>query len=101
MTTLIGPKLIENKFSGAARGYSQVLLKKLYRAAASKRKTIGWIASNLNLLSAVDRQPRSPRKLTRRESSSCLMMCFSMPFQTACAFWKAPGAVFVNVFSQP
>ena len=38
------------------------------------------------LLSAVDRQPRSPRNLTRRESSSCLTICLSVPFQACYVF---------------
>ena len=48
MKTLASPKLVENKFSGTSRGSSLVRLEKLYRAAASNRKIIGWVASNLN-----------------------------------------------------
>ena len=48
MTTLVQPKLIETKFSEISRGSRLVRHKKLYRVAASNRKIIGWVASNLN-----------------------------------------------------
>ena len=48
METMIPKNFIENKLSGTSRGSSPTRLKKLCRVAASKRKTIGWIPSNLD-----------------------------------------------------
>ena len=48
MTTLLPPKLVENKFSRTSRLSRLVLHKKLSRVDFSKLQTIGWIASNSN-----------------------------------------------------
>ena len=70
MTTLVPPKLVENKFSRTSRLSKLVLHKKLCRADFSKVKSIRRVASNSNLRPAVDRQPGSPREKTRREGSA-------------------------------
>ena len=53
-----------------------------------------------NLPSAVDQQPKSPRKFTHRENASRLTMCVIQCFQTRFVFWESFGAAFLNAFGQ-
>ena len=62
-----------------ALGANQITL----RGTFSTSHICAKLAFEANLLSAADRQPKSPRKLTRRdrESSSCLTTHLSNPVQ--------------------
>ena len=54
-----------------------------------------------NVLSAVNHQPRSPRNLTRRESSSCLARVFVMLFKPDQAARSRPERCLSTFWSNP